>query len=64
MAKKIKIEDIPERYNYAAVDSDGCAYAYIEKPELLEDSFDGDYDPLKKSLFPNSKTISYPMLTH
>lgn len=51
MAKKIKIEDIPERYNYVAVDSDGCAYAYIEKPELLEDSFDGDYDPLKKSLF-------------
>ena len=51
MAKKLKVEDIPEGYNYAAVDSDGWAYAYVEKPELLEDSFHGDYDPLKKSCY-------------
>ena len=51
MAKKLKVEDIPEGFNYAAVDSDGWAYAYVEKPELLEDSFHGDYDPLKKSYY-------------
>ena len=51
MAKKLKVEDIPEGYNYAAVDSDSWAYAYVEKPELLEDSFNGNYDPLKKSYY-------------
>ena len=51
MAKKLKVEDIPEGFNYAAVDSDGWAYAYVEKPELLEDSFHGDYDPSKKSYY-------------
>lgn len=51
MAKKLKVEDIPEGYSYAAVDSDGWAYAYVEKPELLEDSFHGDYDPSKKSYY-------------
>ena len=51
MVKKLKLEDIPEGYNYAAVDSDGWAYAYVEKPELLEDSFHGDYDPSKKSYY-------------
>lgn len=51
MVKKLKVEDIPEGFNYAAVDSDGWAYAYVEKPELLEDSFHGDYDPSKKSYY-------------
>lgn len=37
MAKKLKVEDIPEGYNYAAMDSDGCAYAFKSRPILDED---------------------------
>ena len=37
MAKKLKIEDIPEGYNYAAVDSDGFGWAYKDMPQLNED---------------------------
>lgn len=36
MVKKLKIEDIPEGYNYAAVDKDGRAYAYIDFPIRLK----------------------------
>lgn len=32
-AKKLTAADIPEGYLYAAVDSDGWAYAYLERPE-------------------------------
>jgi hypothetical protein len=32
--KKLTKGDIPEGFNYAAVDSDGYAYAYENKPTL------------------------------
>ena len=33
--------DVPERYNWVAVDEDGLVYAFIEKPELHVDQDDG-----------------------
>lgn len=33
--KKLTAADIPEGYSYAAVDKDGSAYAYFEKPTAL-----------------------------
>ena len=48
MAKKLKVEDIPEGYNYAAVDYDGHAVAYKYKPFLRDDDsewccYSGEY---------------------
>lgn len=40
MAKKLKIEDIPEGYNYAAVDADGFAYAFKDRPIVCDDKHD------------------------
>ena len=37
MVKKLKVEDIPEGFNYAAVDSDGFGWAYKDMPQLNED---------------------------
>lgn len=34
MAKKLKIEDIPEGFIYAAIDADGFAFAYKSQPYL------------------------------
>lgn len=35
MAKKLKIEDIPDGFSYAAVDADGSGYAFVRKPDLF-----------------------------
>lgn len=40
MVKKLKIEDIPEGYNYAAVDADGFAYAFKDRPIVCDDKHD------------------------
>ena len=50
MAKKLKVEDIPEGYNYAAVDSDGRANCYKDLPELFEFQYDSAYDSKVKYL--------------
>lgn len=34
--KKLTIEDIPDGFNFAAVDYDGLAYAYVNEPSLDE----------------------------
>ena len=36
MAKKLKVEDIPEEYSYAAVDHDGYGVAYKDKPFVAD----------------------------
>lgn len=40
MAKKLKIEDIPDGYEYAAVDADGFAYAFKDRPIVCDDKHD------------------------
>ena len=40
MSKKLKVEDIPEGYNYAAVDADGFAYAFKDRPIVCDDKHD------------------------
>ena len=40
MAKKLKVEDIPDGYEYAAVDADGFAYAFKDRPIVCDDKHD------------------------
>ena len=48
--KKLTASDIPEGYNYAAVDSDGRANGYKDLPELFEWQYDSAYDSKVKYL--------------
>lgn len=40
MDKKLKVEDIPDGYEYAAVDADGFAYAFKDRPIICDDKHD------------------------
>lgn len=42
--KKLTAADIPDGFNFAAVDSDGAAYAYIEKPRALNSFWNWPYN--------------------
>lgn len=42
--KVLTADDIPDGYNYAAVDSDSATYAYIEKPKALNSFWNWPYN--------------------